>query len=180
MGERPIAITIIVRSVYMLILIPVFGYGATANTLTSRLIGEQRQPEIMSTLRRIVKLSMLSVLPVLLICYIFPHYVLSIYSNSSKLIAASIPSLYVVGLAALSFLFREHVLRGHLRDRKHHAALILESFVLIFYTFQTWLFTTVVRSDVAFVRTVEITYGILIGVVSLLYLKYTKWQQKKV
>ena len=53
MGERPIAITIIVRSVYMLILIPVFGYGATANTLTSRLIGEQRQPEIMSTLRRI-------------------------------------------------------------------------------------------------------------------------------
>ena len=49
MGERPIAITIIVRSVYMLILIPVFGYGATANTLTSRLIGEQRQPEIMST-----------------------------------------------------------------------------------------------------------------------------------
>ena len=29
MGERPIAITIIVRSVYMLILIPVFGYGAT-------------------------------------------------------------------------------------------------------------------------------------------------------
>ena len=105
MGERPIAITIIVRSVYMLILIPVFGYGATANTLTSRLIGEQRQPEIMSTLRRIVKLSMLSVLPVLLICYIFPHYVLSIYSNSSKLIAASIPSLYVVGLAALSFCF---------------------------------------------------------------------------
>lgn len=36
MGERPIAITIIVRSVYMLILIPVYGYGATANTLTSR------------------------------------------------------------------------------------------------------------------------------------------------
>lgn len=105
MGERPIAITIIVRSVYMLILIPVFGYGATANTLTSRLIGEQRQPEIMSTLRRIMKLSMLSVLPVLLICYVFPYYVLSIYSNSLELIAASTPSLYVIGLAALSFCF---------------------------------------------------------------------------
>ncbi|BEI56759.1 MULTISPECIES: MATE family efflux transporter [Butyricimonas] len=180
MGERPIAITIIVRSVYMLILIPVFGYGATANTLTSRLIGEQRQPEIMSTLRRIVKLSMLSVLPVLLICYIFPHYVLSIYSNSSKLIAASIPSLYVVGLAALSFCFGITFFEAISGTGNTTHALILESFVLIFYTFQTWLFTTVVRSDVAFVRTVEITYGILIGVVSLLYLKYTKWQQKKV
>ena len=180
MGERPIAITIIVRSVYMLILIPVFGYGATANTLTSRLIGEQRQPEIMSTLRRIVKLSMLSVLPVLLICYIFPHYVLSIYSNSSELIAASIPSLYVVGLAALSFCFGITFFEAISGTGNTTHALILESFVLIFYTFQTWLFTTVVRSDVAFVWTVEITYGILIGVVSLLYLKYTKWQQKKV
>ena len=180
MGERPIAITIIVRSVYMLILIPVFGYGATANTLTSRLIGEQRQPEIMRTLRRIVKLSMLSVLPVLLICYIFPHYVLSIYSNSSELIAASIPSLYVVGLAALSFCFGITFFEAISGTGNTTHALILESFVLIFYTFQTWLFTTVVRSDVAFVWTVEITYGILIGVVSLLYLKHSKWQQKKV
>ncbi|MBR5462924.1 MATE family efflux transporter [Butyricimonas virosa] len=180
MGERPIAITIIVRSVYMLILIPVFGYGATANTLTSRLIGEQRQPEIMRTLRRIVKLSMLSVLPVLLICYTFPHYVLSIYSNSNELIAASIPSLYVVGLAALSFCFGITFFEAISGTGNTTHALILESFVLIFYTFQTWLFTTVVRSDVAFVWTVEITYGILIGVVSLLYLKYTKWQQKKV
>ena len=155
MGERPIAITIIVRSVYMLILIPVFGYGATANTLTSRLIGEQRQPEI-------------------------PHYVLSIYSNSSELIAASIPSLYVVGLAALSFCFGITFFEAISGTGNTTHALILESFVLIFYTFQTWLFTTVVRSDVAFVWTVEITYGILIGVVSLLYLKYTKWQQKKV
>jgi putative MATE family efflux protein len=180
MGERPIAITIIVRSVYMLILIPVFGYGATANTLTSRLIGEQRQPEIMSTLRRIMKLSMLSVLPVLLICYVFPYYVLSIYSNSLELIAASTPSLYVIGLAALSFCFGITFFEAISGTGNTTHALILESFVLIFYTFQTWLFTTVVRSDVAFVWTVEITYGILIGVVSLIYLKYTKWQQKKV
>lgn len=180
MGERPIAITIIVRSVYMLILIPVFGYGATANTLTSRLIGEQRQPEIMGTLRRIMKLSMLSVLPVLLICYVFPHHVLSIYSNSSELISASTPSLYVVGLAALSFCFGITFFEAISGTGNTTHALVLESFVLIFYTFQTWLFTTVVRSDVAFVWTVEITYGILIGVVSLLYLKYTKWQQKKV
>ena len=105
---------------------------------------------------------------------------LSIYSNSSELIAASIPSLYVVGLAALSFCFGITFFEAISGTGNTTHALILESFVLIFYTFQTWLFTTVVRSDVAFVWTVEITYGILIGVVSLLYLKHSKWQQKKV
>ena len=180
MGERPIAITIVVRSVYMLILIPVFGYGATANTLTSRLIGEQRQPEIMSTLSRIMKLAVFSVLPVLLVCYIFPHQVLSIYSNSSELIAAATPSLYVVGLSAIGFCFGLTFFEAISGTGNTTHALILESFVLVFYTFQTWLLTTVIQANVEFVWTVELTYGILIGIVSLLYLKYTKWQQKKV
>lgn len=180
MGERPIAITIVVRSVYMLILIPVFGYGATANTLTSRLIGEGRQPEIMSTLGRIIKLSMLSVLPVLLVCYILPREVLSIYSNSEELIEAAIPSLYVVGMAALSFCFGITFFEAISGTGNTTHALLLESFVLVFYTFQTWLLTTALQSSVEFVWTVEITYGLLIGVVSLAYLKRTKWQLKKV
>lgn len=180
MGERPIAITIVVRSVYMLILIPVFGYGATANTLTSRLIGEGRQPEIMSTLTRIIKLAMLSVLPVLLVCYILPREVLSIYSNSEELIEAAIPSLYVVGIAALSFCFGLTFFEAISGTGNTTHALLLESFVLIFYTFQTWLLTTALQSSVEFVWTVEITYGLLIGVVSLVYLKRTKWQLKKV
>lgn len=49
MGETPIAVSGIVRSVYMLVMIPVFAFGATANTLTSRLIGEGKQNEVMPT-----------------------------------------------------------------------------------------------------------------------------------
>ena len=56
-------------------------------------------------LTKVIRLSMLSVLPILAICYLFPQQVLSIYSDSSELIQASVNSLYVVGLAALALCF---------------------------------------------------------------------------
>ena len=89
------------------------------------------------------------------------------------------PSLYVVGLAALSFCFGITFFEAISGTGNTTHALILESFVLVFYTFQTWLLTTVVHANVEFVWTVEVTYGMLIGIVSWFYLRYVKWQQKK-
>lgn len=179
MGERPIAITIVVRSVYMLIVIPVFGFGATANTLTSRLIGEQRQKEVMPMLTKVIRLSILSVLPVLAICYLFPQQVLSIYSDSSELIQASVNSLYVVGLAALALCFGITFFEAISGTGNTTHALILETLVLILYTAQIWFLASVLQTSVEFVWTVEITYGLCIGFVSLLYMKYFRWQKHK-
>lgn len=179
MGERPIAITIVVRSVYMLIVIPVFGFGAAANTLTSRLIGEQRQKEVMPMLTKVIRLSMLSVLPILAICYLFPQQVLSIYSDSSELIQASVNSLYVVGLAALALCFGITFFEAISGTGNTSHALILETFVLILYTAQIWFLASVLQTSVESVWTVEVTYGLCIGFISLLYMKHFRWQKHK-
>ena len=68
MGETPIAVSGIVRSVYMLVMIPVFAFGATANTLTSRLIGEGKQNEVMPTVFKTIGQGLIAILPVLLCC----------------------------------------------------------------------------------------------------------------
>lgn len=179
MGERPIAITIVVRSVYMLILLPVFGFGATANTLTSRLIGEQRQNEIMSMLGKVFRVAVLCVLPILLVCYIFPQQVLSIYSDNTELITESVSSLYVIGISALAFCFGLSFFEAVSGTGNTTMALVLEVGVLVLYTFQLWLLASVIRTPVAGVWTVEITYGACIGLISLLYMKYSDWGRKK-
>jgi len=179
MGERPIAITIVVRSVYMLVLLPVFGFGATANTLTSRLIGEQRQGEILSMLGKVFRLALLCVLPILLVCYLFPRSVLSIYSDSNELIAESVASLYVIGLSALAHCFGLPFFEAVSGTGNTTKALLLESGVLVLYTLQIWIMTSILRAPVAGVWTAEITYALGIGVLSLAYMKYANWNQKK-
>lgn len=180
MGEGPIAISGIVRSVYMLIMIPVFAFGATANTLTSRLIGAGRQKEVMPTLAKIFKLSIVSILPVLLCCLLFPSVMLSIYTNDTALAASSVTSLYVICIATISMSFGMTFFEAVSGTGNTNHALLLEVGVLLAYTFSVWFFAQVVATNVAWVWTSEITYGLLIGLASLFYIKKVSWQRRKI
>ena len=180
MGERPIAITIVVRSVYMLILIPVFGYGATANTLTSRLIGEGKQNEVMPTVFKTIGQGLIAILPVLLCCLFIPHTVLSIYTDDLVLADASIPSLLVICCASIAMSFGIPLFEAVSGTGNTTNALILESVVLIAYTFSVWFFASYISTRVEWVWTSEFTYGTLIGLVSWLFMRFASWQRKKI
>lgn len=180
MGELPIEISGIVRSAYMLIMIPVFAFGATANTLTSRLIGAGRSQEIMPTLYKTLRLSLLCILPVLLCCLFFPHLILAIYTNDTALAAASIPSLYVVCAASVSMCFGMVFFEAVSGTGNTTQALVLEFFVLIVYSLWGWFFAYFTTASVAWVWGCEITYGSLIGLISLIYLRVAHWQKKKI
>lgn len=178
MGELPIAISGIVRSAYMLIMIPVFAFGATANTLTSRLIGEGKQAEVMPTLLKTWKLSFVCILPVLLCSIFFPYSILSIYTNDTSLAVASIPSLYIICIASVSMSFGMTFFEAVSGTGNTIQALWLEFIVLLAYTFSVWFFAYKIGTRVELVWTSEITYGTIIGLVSLGYIKYAHWQKK--
>ena len=59
-------------------------------------------------------------------------------------------------------------------------ALILETGVLIVYTFSIWFFASYIGTHVALVWTSEITYGLLIGIVSYFYIRYSAWHKKRI
>lgn len=180
MGEEPIAVSGIVRSAYMLIMIPVFAFGATANTLTSRLIGEGKLPEVMPTLLKTLKMSLLCISPILLFSLIFPALILSIYTNDPALAAGSIPSLYMICIASVAMCFGITYFEAVSGTGNTAKALLLESFVLIAYTFSVWFFASYIGTKVEWVWTSEITYGLLIGLVSVAYLKAGQWHKKKI
>ena len=179
MGERPLAISMVVRSVYMLILLPVFGFGATTNTLTSRLIGEGRKAEVHSLVWKVSRFSLFCIIPVLSLCYFFPNLVLSVYSNNPGLVAESIHALYVIGLAAVTFCFGIIWFEAVSGTGNTIHALYAETLVLIPYLLQIWLLSSVFETAIEWVWTGEISYGVLIGSASLLYMKYYRWQKNK-
>lgn len=180
MGEGPIAISGIVRGVYMLIMIPVFAFGATANTLTSRLIGESRQTEVMPTVFKTVGQGLIAILPVLLCCLVIPHFVLSIYTNDMALATASIPSLLIVCGASIAMSCGIPLFEAVSGTGNTTYALLLESVVLVAYSFSVWFFASYISTRVEWVWTSEFTYGALIGLVSLFYLRFAPWQKKKI
>ena len=180
MGEEPIAISGIIRSVYMLVTIPVFAFGATANTLTSRQIGEGKQDEVIATVSKTIGQSLIAILPVLLCCFLFPRLLLSIYTNDMVLADASIPSLYVIGITSIAMSFGMPLFEAVSGTGNTAHALLLESFVLIGYTTSVWFFASFIGTRVQWVWTSEFTYGALIAITSFLYLKFSSWKKKKI
>ena len=178
LGEEQIAISGIIRSVYMLIGLPAFAFGATANTLTSRLIGEGGAGALGRTLSQILRLSWVFLLPIILFCLFFPLTVLSIYTDDVVLAEASVPSLYVICLGVVAMSFGMVYFEAISGTGNTTRALIIEIFVQAAYVFVIWFMAVYLHTDVAYVWLSEFTYGTGIGVLSFAYLKWGKWQKK--
>jgi putative MATE family efflux protein len=175
MGERPLASSNIVRSLYMLVNVPIFAFGAAANTLTSQLIGSNRNKEIMSMLWKVTKLSTVSVIFFSLIMVIFPREALSVYTDNKDLVDYSVSSIYVISIASIFFGFGITFFQAISGTGKTMHALMIEIIVLVFYMSYVWYFAIYLKSDISTVWTSETVYASLLGISSYLYMK--KWEK---
>lgn len=177
LGEETMAISGIVRSVYMLCTISVFAYGATANTLTSRLIGARKAREVPQTILRVLKLSMLTLLPILLFFTLFPEQVASIYTDDVALAARAVPVLYTIYIGAVLMAAAMVYFEFVSGTGNTLVALLLESGVLVFYVLYIYLATHVWYLPLRWVWCSEWVYSILLLAVSVVYMRLSRWRE---
>lgn len=99
LGERELAIAAIIRSIYILLFIPINSYGTAVRSTVSHIYGAKRLDLLMPYLRRGVLISLSTVLVIVLVVNLFPLPLLSIFSDDPDLIREAIPSLRVVTVA---------------------------------------------------------------------------------
>lgn len=177
LGEESMAISGIVRSVYMLCTLTVFAYSATANTITSRLMGAGRTEEIPKTLLRILMMSTLTLLPILAFFALFPQQVASIYTDDTALAMQSVPVLYTIFIGAIIMTAAMIYFEFVSGTGNTFIALILETGVLFFYILHIYLATTVFHFPLRWVWCSEWIYGVLILAASLVFMKWYPWRQ---
>lgn len=178
MGEVAIGISSVVRSTYMIIIIPGIAFASTANTLTSRIIGEGKSDEVMASVWKVVRNSFLCSLVLVVVVGIIPHLVLQIYTDDSALAQAAIPSVYVICVATLLGAFSMTFFEAVSGTGNTAAAMALEFGVLIIYIIYVFLMSK--TSTIAGVWTAEWVYNILIGLISLFYIWKADWKKTRI
>jgi MATE family, multidrug efflux pump len=101
LGEESLAIATIIFSCYALLLIPIEAFSETICSMVSNLIGQEEKEDIMQLVFKTIKLSYITVFPVLALTLFFPEYVLSIFATEDIIIQSAIVTLIVVILATL-------------------------------------------------------------------------------
>ena len=180
LGERPLAVTNIVRNISALLIMVISAFATTAGALISNQIGAGEQRCLFKTCGMTLKLTYAILIPLLIILCLFPESVLRAFTDSPSLIAASVNSVYVMASSTLimapSFiLFNAVSGTGNTR-----AGFIMEMISLAVYTAVIYYGIIRLKPDVALCWFSEHVYGVTLIFLAWWYLKSGKWRGKKV
>lgn len=176
LGEHSLAITNIVRNIGSLIFMIISAFASTCSSVTSNLIGAGRQEEVMPTIKRIIVMGYMFVIPLALLFSAFPELFARIYTNIPSLYEDVAPSVWVF-CTSLIFTVPGNILfqavSGTGNTRK---AFALEIGTLMVYLAYSAFITMHLRLDVSLCWTTEHVYYLLIGILCYSYIKKGKWE----
>lgn len=178
-GERPLAITNVVRSISSFLFMFVNAFASTNSSLVSNLIGAGKTEKVMPLCRQMIRLCYSFVLPLALLMAIFPTVVLRIYTDNMYLVASAVPSLWVMLssylIAVPAFVYFMSV-SG---TGNTGVALRLEMMSIFIYILYIIWIVVVRKADVAACWTTEHVYDLMV-LTSYFYLLKGNWRNKRI
>ena len=180
LGERPLAISNIVRGVSGLLWMILAAFSSTCSTLVSNIIGAGREDKVMSLIKRILKLSYAIVLGCAMLFCLFPKAVIGIYTDIPDLIPATIPSMivmcssYIFTVGAMVF-FQAVSGTGSTK-----AAFRLELTALVIYAIYCTITAGILKLDVAICWSAEHVYALALLIICYAYLRSNRWKNRKI
>lgn len=182
LGERPLAITNLVRMVYLVLSIPCWGFSSGINTIVSNFIGAQRRDAVFPIIWKTAKLCWIITMVITLPVVLFPEFLLYplLGSEDMSLIIDAKPTLYVLlGILAL-FSIGGVCFNGMAGTGATAFGLRMQAVCAVFYL--VYIYTVVEFTDggLEWAWASEIFYWIIMLFWTMWYLNSKKWYKLKV
>lgn len=178
-GERSLAISNVIRSIYMLLMIPVWGYCSAVSSMVSSKIGEGKTNEVIQVIKRVTILSIFTTSLLVIIVAIFPSLSLSVYTSDASFIKDGIASLYVVLGATIVFSATMISFNAVLGTANTNISMLIEIITIAIYLTSAYLLSLFFGKPEA-IWCSEYVYYIFTGTFSILYLRKGNWKKKKI
>ncbi len=179
-GERPLAISNITRSLYIILMIPIWAFSQSVNTLVSNIIGEGRQDMVYKAIRNVTLMSLLSTLIIVAITIVIPGPMISLYTLDASLSEMTLPVIRVITGALILFSVSMVIFQAVSGTGNTQMALIIELITIFIYVAYIYLVSIVWPSSPEIIWVAEYIYFFFLGGFSLLYLKSGRWKRKEI
>ncbi|MEZ5004142.1 MAG: MATE family efflux transporter [Chitinophagales bacterium] len=178
MGEEQLAISGVIKSLYMLIGVPLWGFASAVKTIVSNLIGQKKIEDVIPAVKKTINISLAISVCMSGIIFLFPKFFLGMYTDDIAIVAKAIPTLHVILIVMLLFsvgVMTMHAVMG-IGDTK--TLLIFEIICITSYTVYAYLAIFVWHFDLPKVWLSEFVYWILLPILTIGYLALGKWKTK--
>ena len=171
LGEIPLAISNVIRSVSGIVFIVINAMAATTSTLVSNIIGAGHANAVRSVVMRCMKLTALLCAAIIGTMLLSPQTVLRIYTDNAQLIEAAVPAMIVMFITYIPtvpgfILFNGVVGTGHTQY-----TFAIEMMSIFIYLIYCIIVIEVMKADVAVCWFADAIYAIGLSLGSLYFLK---------
>lgn len=177
MGSRELAVSNVVRSVYMVLMTPIWGYSQAANAMVSNLIGQGRLEEVPALTGKIIRLSFITGSLVVMLSLLFPEFLFGLSTSDLTMVEDAKYSYYIICLATVIFSVSMVLLSAVSGTGQTRVAMNIELLNIFVYLVYVYICTRVLFTGVEWVWGSEILYWFLMGWLSRVYLKSGKWKK---
>jgi len=182
MGERELAVSNLVRIVYLVLSIPVWGYSVGVNTLVSNFIGRGLHHQVIPVINKTILISLGSTLVLAIPVLLFPSYLLYplLGSEDMYLFEQAQPIFYVLFVILTLFSIGGIYFNGMAGTGATYEGLKFQFWCALFYIISIYLAVNHLNVSLVMAWLIEILYWLpLIGLVHY-YLVGGKWLKLKV
>ena len=176
LGENELAISHVIRSIYMIMMIPLLGFSTSTNTLVSNLIGEGKQQLILKLIGRILILSLISSGLVVVVTALFGNEIVRFYQLEEILIAPTLSTLTVINGVLFFFTVAFVLFNAIIGTGKTRISLLIETINITIYLSAAFLLVNYFSPTIEQVWCVEFFYFTFLAIMSFGYLKFGKWK----
>ena len=180
LGERALAISNIARGASGLIWVVLQAFSSTCSTLVSNIIGEGHQNQVMSLVKRILKLSYGIVSIIVVLFCLFPQTIAHIYTDIPELIKASVPALIVMSSSYFLNVGGQVLFLAVSGTGSTKTAFRLELIALTVYMVYCTVIIEWLKLDVAICWSAEHVYAGMLLLTSWIYMRSGRWKNRKI
>lgn len=176
-GETSLAVSNIIKSLYIFWAIPTFAFASTANAMTSNIIGQGKSDKVFYLLKKVVGVNFSISVIMCLALVLFPTAIIGIYTDDVNLIKSSMEIVPVIIVASLLFSVALIIILTVTGTGSSRFALFMELVSISIYLIYAFLTAKVYMSSLKVVWAAEILYWLSAIILGMLFLKFGKWKK---
>lgn len=181
LGERELAITNLIRMVYLVLSIPCWGFSSGINTMVSNFIGSNRRDAVMPIIWRTAKMCWVITMIISLPVVLFPEFILYplLGSEDMSLITDARPIFYVLIGILFVFSIGGIYFNGLAGTGATLYGLKIQAACAIFYLIYIYVEVNYTSGGLVWAWASEIFYWILMLFLIVSYLQSRRWLKLK-
>lgn len=179
-GSIALAVSNTMRNVFGFFGAFTWAFAATSNTMVSNLMGQGKHDQVRSLLKRIVTLSTGFSICIALLLTLFPHLFLGIYGQGQPFETLGRPVLKVVSVAMIMMSVSTVYLNAVTGTGNSRTTFLIELFSVMVYGVYVYFVLHHYFLPITYGWMSEWIYWILLFIPSFLYMRSSRWKQKKI